>query len=104
MQPFTSLRGQTTLRSEKTVRPRSFYEQRYKAAARVYTGDKASMVRQNNAQIAKYVEDVNPIPRDFTPPAKLKVRNLIIDVGELHEEELGKRYWLVESFHHLPTY
>lgn len=96
-----SLRGQTTSRFEKAVRPRSFYEQRYKAAARVYTGDKVSMVRQNNAQIVKYVEDVNPIPRDFIPPAKLKVRDLIIDTGELHEEELGKRYWLVPSFHSL---
>jgi len=79
-------------------KPRSFYERRYKAAARVYSGNKASMVRQNNHQIAKYVESVNPVPRNFIPPPKLKARDLIIDTGELHEEDLGKRYWLVRTF------
>ncbi|KAE9384881.1 hypothetical protein BT96DRAFT_1007615 [Gymnopus androsaceus JB14] len=78
-------------------KPRSFYERRYKAAARVYCGNKASIVRQNNHQIAKYVESVNPVPRNFIPPPKLKARDLIIDTGELHEEDLGKRYWLVRQ-------
>lgn len=78
-----------------TTRSRTFYERRYKAAARVYSGNKASMVRQNNAQIAQYAGSVNPVPRNFVPPAKLRVRDLIIDTGELHEEDLGKRYWLV---------
>lgn len=55
------------------------------------------MVRQNNQQIAKYVDSVNPVPRDFRPPSKLRVKDLIIDTGELHEENLGKRYWLVRS-------
>lgn len=90
-----------TTRSVKTIRSRSFYERRYKAAARVYTGDKASMVRQNNAQIAKYVEEINPIPRDFKPPAQHRICDLIIDVGELDQEDLGKRYWLVSSFRSL---
>lgn len=80
------------------AKSRAFYERRYKAAARVYSGNKASMVRQNNNQIAQYVKSINPVPRDFVPPPKLQVRDLIIDTGELHEEDLGKRYWLVRSF------
>lgn len=83
-------------------KPRSFYEKRYKAAARVYSGNKASMVQQNNYQIGRYVDSVNPIPRDFVPPPKLEVQDLIIDTGELHEEDLGRRYWLVRSFSALP--
>lgn len=53
------------------------------------------MVQQNNAQIVKYVEDVNPIPHNFVPPFHLKVQDLIVDNGESRERDLGKRYWLV---------
>ncbi|KAE9398932.1 hypothetical protein BT96DRAFT_994363 [Gymnopus androsaceus JB14] len=95
MQRTPLLRGRKTPSTAQTrtpsTKPCSFYEQRYKAAACIYTGNKASKVRQNNAQIVKYIESVNPIPRDFVPPAKLKVRDLIIDAGKLHEEGLGKR-------------
>lgn len=77
------------------ARPQSFYEQRYKAAALVYSGDKASMVRQNNAQIVKYVEEINPIPRNFVPPVNFTIADLIIDNGEMQVRDLGKRYWLV---------
>ncbi|KAE9382650.1 hypothetical protein BT96DRAFT_952017 [Gymnopus androsaceus JB14] len=55
------------------------------------------MVLQNNEQIAGYVDSVNPIPRSFVPPPKLKTRDLKVDTGELHEEDLGKRYWLVRQ-------
>lgn len=88
-------RSSTDKPAETRGRPRSFYERRYGAAARIYTGDKANMTRQNNEQIVEYIDLVYPIPRGFTPPAGLKARDLKVDVGELNIEDLGKRYWLV---------
>lgn len=83
--------------SSSKPRPRSFYECRYEAAARIYTGNKASMVRQNNEEIAKYVDSVYPVPPSFVCPVGLKTCDLKIDVGKLNEEDLGKRYWLVRK-------
>lgn len=83
--------------SSGRLRPRSFYERRYEAAARIYTGNKANMVRQNNEEIAKYVDSVYPVPPSFVCPVGLKTCDLKIDVGELNQEDLGKHYWLVRK-------
>lgn len=82
-----------------SVKPLSFYERRYQAAARIYSGNKASMVRQNNEQIVKFVESINPIPHDFFPPSNLRSCDLIVDTGERSQEDLGKRYWLVSPLY-----